>query len=110
MALVLIGKNTTTQQDVSISEAGRRLSMYIIGTPGTGKSTLLERMALQDMHNGDGLCFLDPHEDSARSLLRWVPDHRKDDVIFWNPTDKEHPLGLNPFYCPNPEEVDARAG
>jgi hypothetical protein len=106
----LIGRDTTAAQSVRIPRDARRLSLYAIGTPGTGKSTLLERLAIQDMHHGDGLCFLDPHEDSANSLLRWVPADRTQDVIVWDPTDRERPIGLNPFYSLNPEEVGSRAG
>ena len=54
------------------------------------------------MGNGDGLCFLDPHGDSARKLLASVPSHREEDVIFWDPGDIEKPFGLNPFYCFDP--------
>lgn len=54
------------------------------------------------MQNSDGLCFLDPHGDSAKRLLASVPSDREKDVIFWDPRDIHHPFGLNPFYCADP--------
>jgi hypothetical protein len=87
-ASVSIRKNVATGANVAIEAAGWRLSTYIIGKPGTGKSALLERIAYEDMGNGDGFCFVDPHEVSAEQLLGLVPKKRVNDVIFWNPTDK----------------------
>ena len=106
---VIIGRSTDTGDEVRLSAEGRRLSTYLIGTIGTGKSTLLLHMASQDMQNGEGLCFLDPHDDAAEELLLQVPEERKEDVIFWDPTDRESPFGLNPFHCPDPEQIDAKA-
>lgn len=108
---VLLGRDTTTQQPVYLADAARQYSLYIIGTPGVGKSNLLESIGLQDMQKGDGLCFLDPHGDSAQQLLRLVPQGRREDVIFWDPKDLTAPIGLNPFYCDhldNPVEVDRK--
>ena len=81
-ASVSIGKNVATGANVAIEAAGRRLSTYIIGRPGTGKGALLECIAYEDMGNEDGLCFVDPHEVSAAQLLRLVPKKPVNDVIF----------------------------
>lgn len=108
---VPLGTDATTQQPVSLSDAARQYSLYVIGTPGVGKSNLLENIALHDMKKGEGLCFLDPHGDSAQQLLRLVPTSRRDDVIFWDPKDLTAPIGLNPFYCvnlDNPVAVDRK--
>lgn len=110
-ATVELGTDAVTQLPVGISAEDRRRSTYVIGKPGSGKSTLLENIAVQDMRNGDGLCMLDPHGDSANLLLAAVPHNRKADIIYWHPRDIAHPFGLNPFFCTNRDdalEVDQR--
>lgn len=106
---VTLGEDVETGETIQLSAQGRRLSTYVIGNIGTGKSTLLEQIAIQDMHNDDGLCFLDPHEDAAERILLHVPLHRQQDVIFWDPTDRDYPFGLNPFSCLHIEDVDSKA-
>lgn len=76
-------------------QADRRRHTYVIGKTGVGKSTLLEAMALQDMEAGRGVAFLDPHGDSIESILGRIPAHRRDDVIVFDPSDEERPIGLN---------------
>jgi hypothetical protein len=69
--------------------------MYVIGKTGMGKSTLLENMAIQDIQNGEGLAYLDPHGSTAEKLLEFVPEHRIKDVIYFAPFDMEYPVALN---------------
>ncbi len=78
-----------------IKSKDRTRHTYIIGKSGMGKSTLLENMAIQDIQNGEGLAFLDPHGGTAEKLLDFVPEHRIKDVIYFAPFDTEHPLALN---------------
>lgn len=78
-----------------IKASDRTRHMYVIGKTGMGKSTLLENMAVQDIQNGEGLCFLDPHGSSAETLLRYIPEHRKDDVVYFAPFDIDNPIALN---------------
>lgn len=73
----------------------RRRHMYMVGKTGSGKSYMLQQMALQDINNGEGIAFLDPHGDSAEWLLERIPPHRIEDVIYWDPSDTERPLGFN---------------
>ena len=73
----------------------RRRHMYMVGKTGSGKSYMLQQMALQDIINGEGIAFLDPHGDSAEWLLERIPPHRIEDVIYWDPSDTERPLGFN---------------
>jgi hypothetical protein len=80
---------------VYINRDDRRRHMYIIGKTGAGKSYNMQQMALQDMINGEGLAFLDPHGDSAEWLVERVPANRIEDVIYWNPADVERPIGFN---------------
>lgn len=73
----------------------RRRHMYMIGKTGSGKSYSIQQMALQDIINGEGVAFLDPHGDSADWLLERIPPHRIEDVIYWNPGDTDRPMGFN---------------
>jgi energy-coupling factor transporter ATP-binding protein EcfA2 len=69
--------------------------MYVIGKTGMGKSTMLENMAIQDIQNGEGMAFIDPHGSSAEKLLDFVPQERIKDVIYFAPFDVECPMGFN---------------
>jgi hypothetical protein len=68
--------------------------VYIIGKTGVGKSELLKKMILQDMKNGEGVCFIDPH-DTIEKILELIPPERAEDVIIFDPSDTERPVGLN---------------
>lgn len=101
MALFL-GQNVTTHETVALSPYGRGLGTYVVGLTGTGKTTLLTRIILQDIAAGDGLCVLDPHGDLVDEILQRMPASRRDeDVIVFEPFDSEHPFGLNLFECKN---------
>lgn len=73
----------------------RRRHVYIIGKTGVGKTTLLENMMLSDIYLGHGLGIVDPHGDSAEKILDYIPEHRIDDVVYFNPADMSHPVGFN---------------
>lgn len=79
---------------VYISDKDRQRHMYIIGKTGTGKSEFLTEMILQDIQEGKGVCFIDPH-DTVEKLLEMIPPSRAEDVIYFSPSDLERPLGLN---------------
>ncbi|HYD92920.1 MAG TPA: type IV secretory system conjugative DNA transfer family protein [Candidatus Paceibacterota bacterium] len=78
-----------------IKQEDRRRHMYVIGKTGMGKSTLLENLAIQDINNGEGLAFIDPHGQTAEKLLEYVPEHRVKDVVYFAPFDLEHPIAFN---------------
>ncbi len=78
-----------------IRAADRMKHMYVIGKTGVGKSTMLENMAIQDIQNGEGLIFIDPHGSTAEKLLDFVPHERIKDVIYFAPFDVEYPIGFN---------------
>lgn len=78
-----------------IKAKDRPRHMYVIGKTGMGKSTLLENMAVQDIQNGEGLCFIDPHGKTADLLLEYIPEHRVKDVIYFAPFDTENPISFN---------------
>src|SRR5580692_2902925 len=69
--------------------------IYVIGKTGMGKSTMLENMAIQDIQNGEGIAFIDPHGSTAEKLLDFVPHDRIKDVVYFAPFDIEEPIGFN---------------
>jgi hypothetical protein len=80
-----------------ITRSDRLSHMYVIGKTGTGKSTLLETLIRQDIASGEGAAVLDPHGDLVARIARSVPEHRKDDVIYFNVPDPSQPYGYNPL-------------
>ncbi len=78
-----------------IKARDRSRHLYVIGKTGMGKSTLLENLAIQDIRNGEGLCFIDPHGKTADLLLEYVPEERVKDVLYFAPFDTEYPLSFN---------------
>lgn len=83
------------KREVYLSEDDRRRHMYIVGKTGTGKTELLKDLIMQDIKGGHGLCFMDPHGDAVKDILRMIPPERAEDVIYFNPGDTERPMGLN---------------
>lgn len=73
----------------------RRRHMYIIGKTGMGKTTLIENMVLSDIMAGHGVCYIDPHGDTAEKLLDFIPSNRINDVVYFNPADFSYPVGFN---------------
>jgi len=95
-----------TKKPIRLSTNDRRRHTYIIGQTGTGKSVLLENLAFQDMMDGKGFAFVDPHGDSVEALLGKVPKERVEDVIYFNPGDMTNPIGLNMFEFDHPDQKD----
>lgn len=87
--------NTKATEVFGVQAIDRRKHFYIVGKTGTGKTTLLTNMILQDIYNGLGVCFIDPHGDSCEYILDRIPPHRHKDVIYFNPADIEFPIALN---------------
>lgn len=78
-----------------IKARDRQRHMYVVGKTGMGKSTLLENMAVQDIQNGEGIAFIDPHGSTAETLLDYVPEHRVKDVVYFAPFDLNNPISFN---------------
>lgn len=79
----------------SLSSAQRLKHTHIIGATGTGKSTFLQNLIVQDIQNGQGVAVLDPHGDLIEGILPWIPKERYKDVIVVDPSDAEFPIGFN---------------
>jgi len=69
--------------------------IYVIGKTGMGKSTMLENLAIQDIQNGEGIAFIDPHGSTAEKLLDFIPQDRIKDVVYFAPFDTDNPIGFN---------------
>ena len=105
---VLLGVNEFRgeQKQIRLSENDRRRHTYVIGATGMGKSVFLKNVAYQDMMDGRGFAFIDPHGDVTEELLSMVPPERIDDVIYFDPGDLENPIGMNMFEFDSPDQKD----
>lgn len=83
------------EREIYMDLKDRRRHTYIIGKTGTGKSEFLKDMAIQDIEAGNGIAVIDPHGDLVEDLLQMMPPERAEDVIYFNPSDLERPIGLN---------------
>ena len=84
----------------------RRRHTYVIGATGMGKSILLTNIAYQDMCDGRGFAFIDPHGDATELLMSKVPPERMDDVIYFEPGNMEQPVGMNMFEFQTEDQKD----
>ncbi|MFH1192595.1 MAG: type IV secretion system DNA-binding domain-containing protein [bacterium] len=105
---ILLGENIYRgiKTAVKIARNDRRRHMYIIGVTGSGKSVLMGEMAKQDIANGEGVCIIDPHGSLVDDVLSGIPAERAEDVIIFDPSDIERPVGLNMLEAKTPEEMD----
>ncbi|HLB66273.1 MAG TPA: ATP-binding protein [Candidatus Saccharimonadales bacterium] len=105
---LLLGYNIFrgAKKPIRLSHDDRRRHIYTVGQTGTGKSTFLENLALQDMLAGNGFAFVDPHGDTVERLMAMVPKERTEDVIYFCPADMDYPMGLNLFEFHSPDQRD----
>jgi len=91
---------------IRMKRSDRRRHLYVIGKSGSGKSVFIQNLAVQDVQNGEGVCVIDPHGDFAEYVLQHVPKERADDVVYFNPSDVDRPLGLNILEVRTEEQKD----
>ena len=105
---LLLGYNEFrgVKKPIRLSDKDRRRHIHIIGQTGVGKSVLQENLAYQDMLDGRGFALVDPHGDLAEHLLEKVPKERVEDIIYFNPSDMDNPIGLNMFEFDHPDQKD----
>jgi hypothetical protein len=84
-----------SKKEIHFSKEDRARHFYVIGQTGTGKTTLLKNMIVQDIANGDGVCMIDPHGTDIEDILANIPRERIDDVIYFDPSNMARPMGLN---------------
>lgn len=94
---VLIGENIHqgSVTPIGLTAAERERHVYIIGGTGNGKTTMIIYQIIQDIRNGKGIAVVDPHGDLAEKILEYIPEERIKDVIYMNPDDLKHPIGMN---------------
>ncbi len=104
--VTIIGRtNFRLQHDeYGIRPDDRRRHVYVIGKTGMGKSTLLENMIFSDIAAGKGVAVVDPHGDLAEAVMQFVPKHRTNDVVLFDPADKDYPVAFNLLEGKNPEQ------
>ena len=105
---VLLGYNVYrgNKREVRFGQKDRRRHHYIIGQTGTGKSSFISSMARQDIANGEGVCVVDPHGDLIEDILQYIPKERAKDVVIFNPSETERPMGLNLLEAETAEQQD----
>lgn len=94
------------KKEIRLGQKDRRRHTYVIGATGMGKSVFLKNVAYQDMLDGRGFAFIDPHGDVTEELLSMVPPDRIDDVIYFDPGDLENPIGMNMFEWQTEDQKD----
>lgn len=105
---IILGENIYRGKRVLIrmQREDRRRHMYVIGTTGSGKTTLMENMIIQDIRDGEGCGFIDPHGEAIKHILECIPPERADDVVLFEPSDTDRPIGLNMLEADTPAETD----
>ncbi|OGF03738.1 MAG: hypothetical protein A3H14_04040 [Candidatus Doudnabacteria bacterium RIFCSPLOWO2_12_FULL_49_8] len=103
--ITLFAKTNFRNREVSfgIKRDDRRRHMYIIGKTGMGKTTMIENMVIQDIQDGHGVAFVDPHGDSIEKILNYIPSNRVNDVVYLNPADNDFPIAFNPLEAVDPK-------
>jgi hypothetical protein len=102
------GKTIFKNRDTifGIKDTDRRRHIWAIGKTGTGKSTLIANMAIDDIKKGRGMAIIDPHGDLSEIILDYIPKSRINDVIYFNPADTDYPIAINPLEVTNKEEAE----
>lgn len=105
-SITIIGQtNFRNKITFGIKEKDRMRHTYIVGKTGTGKSVLLENMIIDDIREGKGVGFIDPHGESAETILKFIPEERLNDVVYFDPSDMAFPIGFNPLEKVNEEHI-----
>lgn len=104
----MLGRNgsLSDSRPIAIPDDARARHLYTLGQTGTGKSTFLFHLIMQDIRAGRGVCVIDPHGDLVEKVMANMPDERIGDVALFDPTDDEHPVGFNPLDVTDPLERD----
>lgn len=91
---------------VVLPDSVRARHLYIVGKSGSGKSTLITNIAVQDIQRGEGVCVIDPHGDLVSDLLDYIPESRVKDAIYFNVSDRQHPIALDMMSARSEAEIE----
>lgn len=94
---IFLGHRQSHDGFLTLDQDTRRRHVYSIGSTGSGKTTFLQSMINQDIHAGQGVCLIDPHGDLAEAIINNIPRHRINDVVYFDASDREFPIGFNPL-------------
>jgi hypothetical protein len=94
-ALIGVNRYRGTETQIYFNPEDRLRHFYVIGQTGTGKTTLLKNMIIQDIKAGHGVCFMDPHGTDIQDILAQIPQDRIDDIVYFDPAYTARPMGLN---------------
>jgi hypothetical protein len=105
-SLTILGESVFHGQRLKFGIRGidRQRHMYIIGKTGMGKSVLLQNMVYSDIHAGKGVGVIDPHGDLIEAILRFTPKSRSNDIVLFDPADRDFPISFNMLECNNPDQ------
>lgn len=105
---IILGKNVYRGDEslVRLQDGDRRRHLYSIGMTGTGKSTFFESLIMQDIRNGKGVAVFDPHGELVEHIINKIPKERAEDVIYFDPSDSQRPMGLNLLEWKTKEQKD----
>ncbi len=93
--LLGVNRHSSSETPIYMSKEDRLRHIYTIGQTGTGKSTFLKNLVVQDIKNGEGVCMIDPHGSDIQDILATIPEERYEDVIYFDPSNVERPISLN---------------
>lgn len=94
---VFLGRRCSRDGFLALDQETRRRHIYSIGSTGAGKTTFLQCLINQDIHAGRGMCLIDPHGDLAEDIIDNIPRHRINDVVYFDASDRDYPIGFNPL-------------
>jgi hypothetical protein len=95
-----------TEAIFGIKDKDRRRHIWVVGKTGTGKSTLIANMVIDDLKKGRGVAVIDPHGDLCETVLDYIPKNRINETIYFNPADRQHPISINPLEVTTKEEAE----
>lgn len=99
-------RHKNTDVIFGLKDMDRRRHVWVVGKTGTGKSTLIANMVIDDLKKGRGVAVIDPHGDLCETILNYIPKSRINETIYFNPADRDYPVVINPLEVATKEEAE----